>query len=118
MSAAKNAQDNAQRNAQSSVLRNQERLMAVILGPHLSEKASIVGERDKQVVFRVLPDSTKAEIRRAVELLFEVKVTGVQVAGCKGKVKNFGRTRGRRQDWKKAYVTLAEGQDLNFLGTD
>ena len=92
--------------------------MSVVIGPHLSEKSSVVGERDKQVVFRVLRDSTKAEIRRAVELLFDVKVTGVQVASCKGKVRNFGRTRGRRQDWKKAYVTLAEGHDINFLGTE
>ncbi|MCC7258191.1 MAG: 50S ribosomal protein L23 [Gammaproteobacteria bacterium] len=95
-----------------------ERLMSVVLGPHMSEKAAVAGERDKQIVFRVRRDSSKAEIRRAVELLFDVKVEAVQVVGVKGKAKRFGRTPGRRQDWKKAYVSLAEGSDINFLGTD
>ena len=101
-----------------SALQNKERLMSVVVGPHLSEKVHRVGERHKQVVFRVLRDSSKAEIRRAIELLFEVKVTAVQVVGCKGKTRTFGGRRGRLQDWKKAYVTLAEGQDINFLGTE
>mgnify|MGYP006373153833 CR=1 FL=1 len=69
-------------------------------------------------MFRVRRDSTKAEIRRAVELLFDVKVEGVQVVNVQGKAKRFGRTPGRRQDWKKAYVTLAEGQDIDFLGAE
>ena len=79
-----------------------ERLMTVVLGPHLSEKSTVAGETNKQVVFRVRRDSTKAEIRRAVELLFDVKVDGVQVVSVKGKAKRFGRTPGRRKDWKKA----------------
>lgn len=95
-----------------------ERLMSVVLGPHLSEKSAAVGDRDKQVVLRVRRDSSKAEIRRAVELLFEVKVTGVQVVNVGGKAKRFGRTPGRRQDWKKAYVTLADGSDINFMGAE
>jgi large subunit ribosomal protein L23 len=95
-----------------------ERLMTVLVGPHLSEKATTLGDRDRQVVFRVRRDSTKAEIRRAVELLFDVKVEGVQVVSVKGKAKRFGRTPGRRQDWKKAYVSLAEGSDINFMGTE
>lgn len=95
-----------------------ERLMSVLLGPHLSEKSARAGDTDKQVVFRVRRDSTKAEIRRAVELLFDVKVEGVQVVSVKGKAKRFGRTPGRRQDWKKAYVSLAEGSDINFMGTE
>jgi large subunit ribosomal protein L23 len=95
-----------------------EKLMSVVIGPHLSEKSTAVGERDKQVVFRVRRDSTKSDIRRAVEFLFEVKVDRVRVVSCKGKTKRFGRTQGRRQDWKKAYVTLAEGHDINFLGTE
>ncbi len=95
-----------------------ERLMSVVLGPHLSEKSAITGERDKQIVFRVRRDSTKDEIRRAVELLFDVKVDGVQVVSVKGKAKRFGRTPGRRKDWKKAYVSLAEGSDINFMGAD
>ena len=101
-----------------SATSSKERLMSVVLGPHLSEKSTAAGERDHQVVFRVRRDSTKKEIRRAVELLFEVKVSAVQVVTCKGKVKRFGRALGRRQDWKKAYVTLAEGHDINFLGAD
>jgi large subunit ribosomal protein L23 len=95
-----------------------ERLMSVVLGPHLSEKSAAAGDRDKQVVLRVRRDSTKGEIRRAVEFLFEVKVTAVQVVNVAGKAKRFGRTPGRRQDWKKAYVTLAEGSDINFMGAE
>lgn len=101
-----------------SAVHAKERLMSVLLGPHLSEKATIAGDRDKQVVFRVRRDSTKAEIQKAVELLFDVKVEGVQVVSVKGKAKRFGRTPGRRQDWKKAYVSLAAGSDINFLGND
>ena len=63
-------------------------------------------------------DSTKAEIQRAVEMLFDVKVDGVQVVSVKGKARRFGKTPGRRQDWKKAYVRLAEGSDINFMGTE
>ncbi len=95
-----------------------ERLMSIVLGPHLSEKSTAGGDRDRQIVFRVRRDSTKDEIRRAVELLFEVKVEGVQVVNVQGKAKRFGRTPGRRQDWKKAYVSLAEGSDINFMGTE
>ena len=101
-----------------SNLASKERLMSVVIGPHLSEKSTTLGERDKQFVFRVRRDSTKSDIRRAVEFLFEVKVTAVQVVSCKGKAKRFGQKLGRRQDWKKAYVKLAEGQDINFLGAD
>lgn len=97
---------------------NQERLLTVLLGPHLSEKSTRVGEANNQVVFRVRRDSTKQEVRRAVEMLFDVKVDGVQIVNIRGKVKRFGQTMGRRQDWKKAYVTLAEGNDIDFLGAD
>jgi large subunit ribosomal protein L23 len=95
-----------------------ERLMSVVLGPHLSEKSTKGGEMDRQIVFRVRRDSTKDEIRRAVELLFEVKVEAVQVVNVHGKTKRFGRTLGRRPDWKKAYVSLAEGSDINFMGPE
>ena len=95
---------------------HQERLMSVIRGPHLSEKAHMASEKN-QVVLRVRPDANKAEIRQAVELLFEVKVVDVTVVNVKGKNKRFGQTRGRRSDWKKAYVRLAEGSSLDaFLG--
>jgi len=95
-----------------------ERLISVVLGPHLSEKATRAGDADRQVVFRVRRDSTKDEIRRAVEMLFDVKVDGVQVVNVQGKAKRFGKTPGRRQDWKKAYVSLAEGSDINFMGNE
>lgn len=101
-----------------SGVHGKERLMTVLLGPHLSEKSAAAGDKHKQVVFRVRRDSTKAEIRRAVEMMFEVKVEGVQVVSVKGKAKRFGRTPGRRQDWKKAYVSLAAGSDINFMGTE
>ena len=94
---------------------HQERLMTVIRGPHLSEKAHIAAENN-QVVFKVCTDATKAEIKKAVEMLFEVKVDSVTVVNNKGKTKRFGRVQGRRNDTKKAYVKLAEGSDIDFLG--
>ena len=95
---------------------HQERLMTVIRGPHLSEKAHMASEKN-QVVLKVRTDANKAEIRQAVELLFDVKVDDVKVVNVKGKSKRFGQTRGRRADWKKAYVKLAEGSSLDdFLG--
>ena len=94
---------------------HQERLMTVIRGPHLSEKAHIAAENN-QIVFKVRQDATKSEIRQAVELLFEVNVDNVTVVNVKGKAKRFGMTRGQRSDWKKAYVKLAECSQLDFLG--
>ena len=96
---------------------HQERLMTVIRGPHLSEKSHIAAEHN-QVVLKVRKDATKAEIRQAVELLFEVEVDNVTVLNVKGKAKRFGATRGKRSDWKKAYVRLAEGSQLDFLGAE
>lgn len=95
---------------------NQERLMTVLLEPHVSEKATLAAEQGNQVVFKVRRDATKAEIGKAVEMMFEVKVEAVQVAVAKGKTKRFGATLGRRSDWKKAYVRLAPGQTIDFLG--
>ena len=101
-----------------SIAAHQERLMTVIRGPHLSEKAHMAAENN-QVVLKVRTDATKTEIRQAVELLFEVKVDDVQVVNVKGKSKRFGQTKGRRSDWKKAYVTLAKGSSLeSFLGAE
>lgn len=97
---------------------NNEKLMTVLIGPHLSEKSSRLAERLKQFVFKVRRDADKGEIKRAVELMFDVSVTAVQVVNVMGKAKRFGRSPGRRQDWKKAYVTLAEGQDIEFLGAE
>jgi large subunit ribosomal protein L23 len=95
---------------------NSERLTKVILGPVVAEKASRVAENNNQVVLKVLPNANKTEIKQAVETLFDVKVASVTTTNVKGKVKRTGRVFGKRSDWKKAYVTLAEGADLNFLG--
>lgn len=97
---------------------SRERLMNVLLEPHVSEKATQAAEMANQVVFKVRRDATKGEVREAVEHLFEVKVVDVQVVNVKGKAKRFGALRGRRSDWKKAYVRLAEGQDIDFLGAE
>jgi large subunit ribosomal protein L23 len=95
-----------------------ERLMTVLLGPHVSEKTTRVAEKNNQICFKVRRDSTKKEISQAVEMMFEVKVDSVQVTNVRGKVKRFGQTTGKRADWKKAYVTLAEGHDIDFLGAE
>jgi large subunit ribosomal protein L23 len=92
----------------------QERLMTVLLAPQISEKSTMVGEKHEQVVFRVAPDATKPEIKAAVELLFKVQVESVQVTNVKGKIKRFGRSMGRRANWKKAFVSLKPGQEINF----
>lgn len=93
---------------------SQERLMNVLLAPQISEKATQVAENNEQVVFRVAKDATKPEIKAAVELMFKVNVRSVQVARVEGKQKRFGRYIGRRDSWKKAYVCLAPGQEINF----
>lgn len=94
---------------------NQERIMKVLLAPHISEKGSMAAEKGNQVVFRVAKDASKPEIKAAVEQLFEVKVDSVRVLNNKGKTKRFGQRVGRRNDWKKAYVKLEAGQDINFM---
>ena len=100
-----------------SALSTEERLMQVLLGPHVSEKSTSAAEAG-QVVFKVRPDATKAEIRRAVELLFEVEVDSVAVSRMPGKAKRFGMRQGQRSAWKKAYVRLAAGQDIDFIGAE
>ena len=95
---------------------NQERLMKVLIAPHISEKSAMIADANNQVVFRVARDATKPEIKGAVEMLFEVKVRGVTVANMKGKRKRFGRLQGRRSDWKKAYVSLEPGYEIDFVG--
>jgi large subunit ribosomal protein L23 len=98
-----------------SAAAHQERLMTVLRGPHLSEKSHFVAEKN-QFVFKVRTDANKAEIKQAVELLFEVTVQSVQVINYQGKVKRHGASSGRRASWKKAYVRLAEGSHIDFLG--
>ena len=92
------------------------RLMQVLVAPVVSEKATMVSEKSNVVTFKVLQTATKPEIKAAVELLFKVEVTGVSVVNIKGKVKRFGKTTGRRDNVRKAYVQLKEGQDLNLSG--
>ena len=95
---------------------NQERIMKVLLGPHVTEKAAIIGESSNQYVFQVATDATKPEIKKAVETLFEVEVDAVRVTNVKGKVKRSGQRLGRRKDWKKAYVRVKDGQTIDFMG--
>jgi len=92
----------------------EERLLQVILAPIISEKATMLADKREQVIFRVATNATKPEIKAAVELLFKVQVKDVKVANVKGKNKRFGRFNGRRSDWKKAFVCLKPGQELNF----
>lgn len=93
---------------------NQERLMTVLVAPIVSEKATMIAEKNEQVAFRVLQDATKDEIKAAVEMLFKVKVESVQVLNQAGKQKRFGRFNGRRRNVRKAYVSLMPGQEINF----
>jgi large subunit ribosomal protein L23 len=93
---------------------NAERLMQVLVAPIVSEKSTMVAEKNNQVAFRVLQDATKPEIKAAVELLFKVEVESVQVLNQAGKAKRFGRFNGRRRNVRKAYVCLKAGQEINF----
>ena len=94
---------------------NQERILKVLQAPHVSEKATILAENG-QFVFKVARDATKREIKAAVETLFEVEVLSVTTLNQKGKSKRFGAIEGRRNHWKKAYVSLKPGQDIDFAG--
>lgn len=92
-----------------------DRLHRVIIGPVISEKGTRVAEKSNTAVFKVISNAEKPEIKLAVERLFNVKVEDVRTLNVKGKTKRFGRFEGKRSDWKKAYVTLAEGQEIDFL---
>jgi large subunit ribosomal protein L23 len=91
-----------------------EQLMNVLLAPHVTEKTSLAMQNSNQYVFRVQRQATKVDIKQAVELMFDVKVKGVQVLNEPGKKRRFGRMQGRTQDWKKAYVSLAQGQTIDY----
>lgn len=93
---------------------SQERLMQVLLAPQISEKATHIADKNEQVVFKVASTATKPEVKAAVELLFKVGVESVQILNVKGKVKRFGKMTGRRKGWKKAFVCLKPGQEINF----
>ncbi len=93
---------------------SQERLLQVILAPQITEKATRLADNNQQIAFKVRTDATKLEIKAAVELLFKVEVNAVSVINVMGKAKRFGRAMGSRKDWKKAYVSLKPGQEINF----
>src|SRR4030067_3545170 len=97
---------------------SQERWMKVLLAPQISEKATYVADKNEQVIFRVVTDATKPEIKAAVEMMFKVSVYSVQGVNVMGKVKRSGRIIGRRNDGKKAYVCLAAGQEINFAASE
>ena len=96
----------------------EERLMTVIIGPHISEKSTIQAEEFNQIVFKVRKDATKKEIKFAIEKLFEVGVDKVSTINYQGKTKGRGNLLGRRANWKKAYVTLSKGSQIDFLGPE
>ncbi len=102
----------------SNTQMNQERLMNILLAPQISEKATYIAEKNEQVIFHVVSDATKPEIKAAVELMFKVNVDKVRVSVVKGKKKRFGRFIGARKNWKKAYVCLAPGQEINFAASE
>jgi large subunit ribosomal protein L23 len=93
---------------------NTERLMTLLLAPVVSEKGTFIADKHEQVIFRVAPSATKPEVKAAVELMFKVQVESVQISNVKGKEKRVGRFIGRRSNWKKAYVSLKPGQEINF----
>ena len=93
---------------------NREQLMSVLIAPHVTEKTSLAMQNHNQYTFRVRRDASKTDIRKAVELMFDVKVAGVQVVNEPGKARRFGRSVGHTQDWKKAYVSLASGQTIDY----
>jgi large subunit ribosomal protein L23 len=93
---------------------NSERLATVLLAPVISEKGTFLADKHEQVIFRVVPDATKPEVKAAVEAMFKVQVKSVQISNVAGKTKRFGRFTGKRRSWKKAYVCLKAGQEINF----
>jgi large subunit ribosomal protein L23 len=96
---------------------NQERMYKILLGAHISEKASVIAEKANQIAFRVMKDATRPEIKEAVEKIYGVSVRNVSVLNVKGKVKRNNRGVSRKPGWKKAYVRLEQGQDIDFGST-
>lgn len=98
----------------STATNNHERLLQILIAPQITEKATRIADKHQQIAFKVRTDATKPEIKAAVELAFKVEVLFVTVANVEGKQKRAGRIMGRRKDWKKAYVSLKPGQEINF----
>ena len=101
-----------------SMTQKQLQLMTVLLSPHVTEKSTMVADKSRQFVFQIDPSANKQDVKKAVELMFDVKVKNVQTVNVNGKKKRFGQTQGRRKDWKKAYVTLQQGFDIDFMGAE
>jgi large subunit ribosomal protein L23 len=97
---------------------NLDQLMNIVLAPVVSEKSTFVADKNRQYVFRVADDATKPQIKAAIELMFKIKVDDVTVLNVRGKQRHFGRIAGRRRSWKKAYVRLGAGQEINFAATE
>lgn len=97
---------------------NEERLLQIILGPHMSEKAAIGAEKRREYVFEVACDATKPEVKSAIELLFKTIVESVRILNVKTKPRRFGKITGRSKAWKKAYVKLQPGQEISFEGSN
>lgn len=97
---------------------NQERLLQIVLAPHVTEKSAMATEASNQHTFKVLPCADKAEVKAAVELVFNVKVENVRLMNVKGKTKRFKQVEGKRSDWKKACVTLAAGSEITYEGAE
>jgi len=98
----------------AAVKYDSERLATVLLAPVISEKATYIGDKHNQIIFRVVADATKPQVKAAVEAMLKVQVKSVQIVNVGGKTKRFGRYTGKRRGWKKAYVCLAPGQEVNF----
>ena len=112
--ATKSATQKSSPAAQKSPAYNPERLMTLLLAPIISEKSTFIADKNEQVIFRVAQNATKPEVKAAVELMFKVQVESVQISNVHGKQKRFGQHMGRRRSWKKAYVSLKPGQEINF----
>lgn len=97
---------------------SQERILKTVMRPHVSDKTHRLSETSSTVVFHVAKFANKHDVKDAIEKLFEVKVLSVNILNVKGKARKFGRVEGRTKDWKKAYVRLAEGHDINFVGAE
>jgi large subunit ribosomal protein L23 len=97
---------------------NNEKMYTVLVSPHVSEKSAMNAQNNNQYVFKVQMDATKVDIKKAVESLFEVKVSNVQTSIAKGKAKRFGKFLGKRKNWKKAYITLAEGSTIDMMSAE
>jgi len=95
-----------------------DQLRTVLIAPHVSEKSTLLSQNSGQIAFKVRADSNKKQIKKAVEEMFKVKVSSVKTISVKGKKKRMGMRQGKTKDWKKAYIKLEEGQNLDFMNTE